>query len=108
MFSILLLGLAAVAGSDPVIVVDDRAMISIDIVGYDLRQAADTRRLERRIRQAADRVCVRGYGVAIYLERVACVKSAIAEGDRQLREHVAQRGSGAPLASTIAIMTSTK
>ena len=35
MFSILLLGLAAVAVSEPVIVVDYRATISIDIARYD-------------------------------------------------------------------------
>ena len=93
MFSIYLLGLAAATGSAPVIVVDDRPTISIDLARYDVRQPGDRRLVEARIHAAAKRVCIRGYGVSIYFERLACVKSAIAEGNRQLDKAVAKNGS---------------
>jgi UrcA family protein len=103
MFSILLLGLAAAAGSEPIIVVDERPTISIDTAHYDLRQRADMRRLESIIHDAANRVCVRGYGAAIYLERVACVKSAIASGDQQLRRFANNPSAGPLITATISI-----
>ena len=96
MFSILLLALATGSAPDPVIVVEGRPTVSINVARYDLRQEQDVRGLEARIHGAADRVCIRGYPVAFYLERVACVKSAIAKGNQQL-SRVAKGQSSAPL-----------
>jgi UrcA family protein len=106
MFNILLLGIAAAAGSEPIVVVDERPTITIEMARYDFRQTGDMRRLEARIHDAANRVCVRGYDVSVYLERVACVKSAIADGDRQVRDLVAKSRS-APL-TTAAISISSQ
>ena len=108
MFTTLILGLA-LAGSEPIVVVDEAPAptISIDLTHYDLRQANDLHRVEMRIHDAAKNVCVRGYGVAIYLERVACVKSAIADGDRQLMDIVTKTQSATAL-SAAAISISIK
>ena len=106
MFSILLIGLATAVASQPIIVTDDQPMIGINLAGYNLREDQDVRRAQLEIRDAAKRVCVRGYGVAIYEERVACVKSAIADGNRQLQHIVAKESSS--LAATAAISISIK
>jgi hypothetical protein len=49
MFSILFLGLAAAASTDPILVVDDRPAISINLGRYDLGRRGDLRRLEATI-----------------------------------------------------------
>lgn len=107
MFTISILGLA-LAGAEPIIVVDEppAPTIRIDLTRYDLRQANELYRVEMRIHEAAKDVCVRGYGVELYLERVACVKSAIADGDRQLRGIVTNTKTAAALsAASISIST---
>lgn len=107
MFSILFLGLAAAASTDPILVVDDRPAISINLGRYDLGRRGDLRRVEASIHYAARQVCARDYGVAIYEERVACVKGAIADGDRQLSE-IATRNRSAAALSAASISISTK
>ena len=108
MFSILLLGVAAAVGAQPIIVADYRPTISIGLDRYNLREEQDVRLVQQRIRTAAKNVCVRGYGVAIYEERVACVKSAIADGNTQLDRIVAKGRLGSSLAASAAIVISTK
>jgi UrcA family protein len=108
MFSILLLGVAAAVGAPPIIVADSRPTISIGLDRYNLREEHDVRLVQQKIRNAANGVCVRGYGVEIYEERVACVKSAIADGNTQLDRIVAKDRPGSSLAATAAISISTK
>jgi UrcA family protein len=103
----MLLSLAAATGatdSNPIIVVDDRPSIRIGLDGYDLRREQDLRRLDRKIRWAAGRVCVRGYGVALYLERVTCVKGAIDGANQQLSQIIATSRPAVPLAATIGVI----
>jgi UrcA family protein len=106
MFTLMLLSLAAATGAtdnNPIIIAEDRPSIRIALAGYDFAREQDVRRLKLKIRWAAGRVCVRGYGVSLYLERVECVKSAIADGDRQLGQLVAQSQSGVPLAASLSV-----
>jgi UrcA family protein len=106
MFALVLLSLAAATGSvdsNPIIIVEDRPSIRVGLAGYDLGREQDVRQLKLKIRWAAGRVCVRGYGVSLYLERVECVKSAVADGDRQLSQLIAQSQSGARLAASISV-----
>jgi UrcA family protein len=99
MFSILVLGIAAAVGAEPITVADDR--ITIGIGGYDLRDEQDVRRVQGTIRRAANAACARGYRLALYEERVACVKSAIAGGNTQLKRILAKSESSLAAAAAI-------
>jgi len=108
MFTPILLSVAmAESGhSGEMIVVDDRPTIRLDVGKYDLRKADDLKRVESRVHWAADRVCVRGFG--LFAERVACVKGAILDADAQLNAMLARIPSTTPLTTTIAVTTQAK
>jgi UrcA family protein len=101
MFSILLLGFAAAVGAESNTVSDNRPTIGIDVGGYNLRDEHELLRVQGTIHRAAIDVCMRGYGVALYEERVACVKSAIADGNAQLQRILAKRDSSLAAAAAI-------
>jgi UrcA family protein len=104
MFSPFLLSLAIFSNAPgPVIVVDERPTIQIMLANYDLERPGDVKRLKREIRWAADRVCIHGYGLSMYLESVACVKTAVTDANSQLATVLAQYRSGTPLAGAIAV-----
>jgi UrcA family protein len=105
MFTPMLLSLAIAASPAPqhIIVVDDRPTVTIALADYDLASARDVRKLRGKIRSAADRVCIHGSGLAMYLESVPCLKSAVADADAQLDTVVANRGSSATMGATIAV-----
>jgi UrcA family protein len=106
MLNLLLLTIAAATGAvagDQIIVVDQRPTIRLNLSTYDFGREDDLRLIKHKIRRAAGRVCVRGYGGALYLERVECVKSTVAAADRQLSHLVALAPSDASLAATITI-----
>jgi len=87
MFTPLILALmtAATTGArDAIVVVDDEPRIVIPLADYDLGRADGLRLVRQRIVNAATRVCYSGYREAIYPERVACVKSAVAGANAQL------------------------
>jgi len=103
MFTPILLSLAMATTSHPgeIIVVDERPTIRLDIGTYDLSKSDDLKRVESKIHWAADRVCVRGYG--FFAERVACVKGAIGDADRQLSKMLAQHPTATSLTATIVV-----
>jgi UrcA family protein len=105
MFSILLLGFAAAIGPQATVTAEAQPTVGINLAGYNLREDQEVRRIQLKIREAAKYVCARGYGAAIYDERVACVKSAIADGDRQLDRIVGRVGLGPSLATTAATIS---
>lgn len=103
MFTPILLSLAMNSSApEPIIVVDERPTIQIMLADYDLTRPADVKKLKRQIRWAADRVCIHGTGLAMYLESVPCLRSAVADANAQLRA-VAQHPSRPPLASAIVV-----
>ena len=102
------LAITASAHSNDIIVVNDQPTVLLDVRQFDLRDAAALKRVKSKIRWAADRVCVRGYGIGFYPETVACVKAAIKQGDAQLGAMVAQNPSTAALTATIAVTAPTK
>jgi len=104
MFTPLLLSLVMISGpSEPVIVVDERPTIQIILADYDLGRPEDVRRLERKIRWAADRVCIGGSGLAMYLESRPCLEGAVADANSQLTIMLAQHRSGTLVAGSIAV-----
>ncbi|HYC95458.1 MAG TPA: UrcA family protein [Sphingomicrobium sp.] len=97
------LAAAAAAETDRTIVVDGLPTVHLSLAGYDLGQDEDVRNIKKRIRSAANRVCIRGRGTSLYLERVACVRSAVTDGDQQLNKLLGRHHPGSPLAASISI-----
>src|SRR5690349_20507781 len=100
MFSLLFLAWAATAGPN-ITVVDNLPSITVDLTKYDVRNQDDLRRIHGKIATASDRVCSRVYGLSLYAERVACVKSAIADGTRQLNRIVESPAAAAMAGSAV-------
>ena len=105
MLTALLLSLAMSASShdEPITIVDSEPSIVILLASYDLKNTRDVDRLERRIVDAAKTVCERSYRDIGYLETVACVKSAMANGKAQLGRLLGRNPSAAGLTSAIAV-----
>jgi UrcA family protein len=102
----LLLGLAMGATSPAdyeIVVVDDQPRITIPLDPADLGKAEGLHQVERKIHVAAIRVCDRGYRGVSYLETVACVKAAIAEGNAQLGRIQARGPGNTPVTAAIAV-----
>lgn len=100
MFTPLLLTLAAGAASTSqgeVIVIDDRPSMVIAIGRLD--RAEHIGEIRREIRHDAKIVCDRAYRELGYLETVACVKSAVADGDAQLGRALAHNPAGTSVAA---------
>jgi UrcA family protein len=106
MFTAIFLSLATnVVSVEPeVIVAEDAPTVVIPLASYDLARSSDVERLKLRIHAAARSVCDRSYRGVMYLERVACVKSAIASAETQLGQ-VRQRQSIASLGTAIAVIS---
>ena len=106
MFAIALLTLAAATGpvdSNAILIVQGRPSIRVGLAGYELRREQDIRELKMKIGKAANRVCVHGYGLSLYVEVVACVQGAVGNANQRLGEIVASGGFAAPLATNIAV-----
>jgi UrcA family protein len=106
MFTPLLLALA-IATTSPmggdIVVIDDQPTITIPLDRLDLARAEDVSRARHMIRHAAMRVCDRGYRGISYLETVACVKGAIADGNAQLSRIQALDSSKTSVTAAIAV-----
>jgi UrcA family protein len=85
---------------------DGRPAIHLSLTGYDLGQDEDVRDIKVQIRRAANRVCVRG--ASLYLETVACVKSAVSDADQQLNKLLARDGPDSPIVASISVSVSAK
>ena len=109
MFTPMLLSLAVVVGPpEPTIVVDERPTIQIMLADYDLTRPGDVKKLRREIRWAADRVCIHGPGLAMYLESRPCLNSAVADANAQLGAVLARRGSASLTGATIVVSAPSK
>jgi UrcA family protein len=109
MFTPLILSLAMISGEpEPIIIVDERPTIQIMLADYDLTRPDGVRRIERQIRWAADRVCLRGGGLAMYLESRPCLTDAVAEANAQLATVLARRGAANLAGAAIVVSASAK
>jgi UrcA family protein len=109
MFTPLLLSLAMISGEpEPVIVVNERPTIRILLTDYDLARPEGVRKLERHIRRAADRVCIRGSGLAMYLESRPCLTDAVADANAQLATVLSRRTSASLAGAAIVVSAPTK
>ena len=106
MFTAILLVLASASGAPaegPITIVNEQPTIQIPLAGYDLSRPDEVRRVERAIGHAADKVCASSYRDAIYLEIVACVKSAAVDARAQLGAILARRSTSASMTAAIAV-----
>lgn len=109
MLSLLLFSIAiGSASNDPVMLVEDQAIVRIRIADYDLTNAAGQKRLGRKIAWAAGKVCTFSIPGAFQLELFACEKETIADARHQLDSVMAQRKSGTPLVAAIAVTANSK
>jgi UrcA family protein len=104
MFTALFLSLAITSAADkPITIIDDMPRVVIPLAPYDLGNPRDVDRLNHRIVTAAKMVCEQGYRGVSYLETVACVKTAVADGKGQLGQLLAQTPASTALSGAIAI-----
>jgi len=106
MFASLFLVLAIVASSTPAgatVGFDEGPDIVIPVGNYDFGRPDMRRRIENKIHHAAISVCDRGYHGLSYSETIACVKSAIADGEAQLGKLLAHSSRTAPVTSAVVI-----
>ena len=69
---------------EPITVVENAPTVVIPLARYDLSSPRDRDRLKLRIHSAARSVCDIDYRGEMYLEMVACVRTAIADANAQL------------------------
>jgi UrcA family protein len=106
MLSFILFSVAAAGNppsTKPITIIDDSPRIIIPLAAYDLGRAEDVVHVKHRIVTAAKMVCERGIRGIAYLETVACVKSAVADGNAQLGRILAQNPSATGVAAAIAV-----
>jgi len=111
MFTALLLSFAingAGPASEPIVIVDERPTVQIMLANYDLARPEGVRQLERQIRWAADRVCIRGSGLAMYLESRPCLTDAVAGANAQLATVLSRRGTANLTGAAILVSAPTK